>query len=320
MHVMYSCNESYMEQACISLLSLLDKNQDLDELQIHFAEDALTRQSKVRIQKLVSGYQRTVVFYPLKGILRGLPLQGKDRHPYTIYSKLFMGFLKVNRLLYLDCDTVIVGGLRELEQLELSDDLAAGVRMPYSSLALKEAGQASGRIHICDGVVLINLYLWRKEQIEQKAVEYIKRYKGMPPMLSEGVLNYVCRERIRPLPPQYNLMSSMILFRSAQIKKIFGVKNYYMESELKEARKHPVIIHYLAELYQRPWYQDSDHPYRAYYQDYRCRISWVKPMQKGGFSWKTKTARLCAQHLPAVVFRWLRSIKRSCCNYFQCGP
>ena len=140
MHIMYSCNEAYMEQVCISLLSLLDKNQDLEELQIHFAEDALTCVSKARIRKLVLKYHRTVVFYPLADILRGLSLQRKDRHPHTIYSKLFMGFLKVDRLLYLDCDTAVVGSLRGLEQLELMDDLAAGVQMPYNKI-----GRASCR-------------------------------------------------------------------------------------------------------------------------------------------------------------------------------
>ncbi len=308
---MYSCNESFVEQVCVSILTLLDNNQDLDELQIHFVEDALTRRSKARIQKLVSRYKRTVVFYPLKKILQGLPLRGKDRHPHTIYSKLFMEFLNIDRLLYLDCDTAVAGSLRELEQAELRDCLVAGVRMPYRAAALREAGQASGCIHICDGVVLIHIRLWRKEQTGAKAAEYIRKNKGLPPMLSEGVLNYVCRGRICLLPPRYNLMSLMILFRSAQMKKVFGVKDYYSESELEQARRHPVIIHYLDEMYQRPWYRNSDHPYRAYYRDYRGRIAWMKPMQRRRLLWKIKLARLCAQYLPTAVFIWLRGMKRT---------
>lgn len=307
LHVMYSCNEAFVTQMCVSMVSLLENNQKIKEIQFHCVEDQLQQQTKEMVQRLVEKYHRQVIFYALKDIIAKLPISGEDRHPHTIYSKLCMGFLNVERLLYLDCDTVVTGSLEQLETLDMSNHLIAGVAMAYGIEEKSRIDLESRDVYICDGIVMFNMSLWREENKEEQAIEFIKEHYGRPPMLSEGVLNNVCREKIRILPPCYNLMSSMIIFNSNQMKKVFGAEEYYKEDELMHARKEPVIIHYIAELYQRPWYSNSDHPYRKYYQKYCKKIEWAKPMQRGKFSIKTKLVRYCAQYLPTDVFVRLRS-------------
>lgn len=160
--------------------------------------------------------------------------------------------------------------------------------------------------YLCDGIVLLNLRLWKKEQKTQQAAAYIQQWNGSPPMLSEGVLNHLCRGRIFRLPPSYNLMASMIVFGSS-IERVYGVSNYYTPQELCYARKHPKIIHYLEELYGRPWYANSDHPYRSLYRVYAKRAGFPAVSSKEKRWWSRKCTCLCARYLPTGVFVWLRA-------------
>lgn len=308
MHVMYACNEAYVPQLGASMLSLLENNQSLGHLHLHCVEDQFRLETKERICRLAKRYGRQVTFYPLGEIIGALALRGGDRHPASIYSKLCMDFLDIDRLLYLDCDTVVNGSLAYLENLELGHCLAAGVVMPYNSKQKETVGIRQTDDYICDGVVLLHMRLWKKEQKTGQAASYIRQWNGCPPMLSEGVLNYICRGRICRLPPEYNLMSSMIAFGS-KIARVYGVTDYYTPQALWHARKHPRIIHYLEELYGRPWYSGSGHPYRGLYRTY-VKLAGYPPVQckeRGCFA--RRCVCFCAKYLPADVFICLREIK-----------
>lgn len=305
LHVMYSCNESYAVQLCTSVFSLLENNRTL-EIQVHCVEDKLRAETKNRIQWLACKFHRQITFYALDDVIAKLHLCGQDRHPPTIYSKLCMDFLDAERLLYLDCDTVVNGSLQHLEQMEMGKCLAAGVAMPYNRSVLAQMGLGEGDLYICDGVVLINLQLWKKEQKTEHAASYIHRCAGQPPMLSEGTLNYICRGRIMILEPCYNLMSVMLLFNSRKIRKIYKPEFFYTEQQLMHARKNALIIHYLDEFFQRPWYADSDHPYREVYRAYARRAGCKPVLAKGDGDRRRKYVRYCGMLLPGGMFAWLR--------------
>lgn len=308
LHVMYACNEAYVPQLGASMLSLLENNQNLGHLHLHCVEDRFRPKTKGWIRRIAKRYGKQVTFYPLGAVIDGLVLRGGDRHPAAIYSKLCMDFLDIDRLLYLDCDTVVNGSLQYLENLELGHWLAAGVAMPYSSAQKKAAGLRRTDAYICDGVVLFHMRLWKKEQKSRQAAAYIRQWDGRPPMLSEGVLNYICRGRIRRLPPEYNLMPSMIAFRG-KIAQVYGVSDYYTPQALLHAREHPRIIHYLEELYGRPWYKDSDHPYRRLYGIYAGMAGYPPAQSKEGLCLGRRCTCFCARYLPARAFVRLRKIK-----------
>ena len=308
MHVMYSCNEAYVPQLNASMLSLLENNRGLEQLHLHCVEDQFQPETKKRICRLAQHYGRNVTFYALKEVISRLTLRGSDRHPASVYSKLCMDFLDADRMLYLDCDTIVKESLRYLEHMELGQHLAAGVIMPYHSRQKEAVGMKEMDDYICDGVVLLNLRLWKEERKTQQAAAYIRQWNGSPPMLSEGVLNHLCRGRIYRLPPCYNLMSSMLLFGS-RMERVYGVSHYYTPQELWHARRYPKIIHYLEELYGRPWYADSDHPYRGVYRAYAKRAGFPGVQSREKRWWGRKCTCICARYLPTSAFVCLRKIK-----------
>lgn len=267
-YVSYACNEAYKIQTMVSMISLC-RNFGEDELTILLIEDRMAESSLRDMRMLAKACKRRLIIFSLRKLLGGLYLEGGSRHPRTVYAKLFLADVcQAEKILYLDSDTVVLAPLVPLMHMKMENIYAAGVKMPYAAKKKASVGLTLKEPYLCDGILLINLEKWRKDHITEKCVSYIRQCGGHPPMLSEGTVNHVLHGFVKVLPPEYNLMSGMLMWSADQLSSLYGVEDYYSERELAHARAHPVIIHYLDELYIRPWYQNSDHPYRKYYREY----------------------------------------------------
>lgn len=313
LNIMYSCNDNYAMQAGVSIISLLENNKDFQQINIFFIEDNLSADSIKKLKNIVDNYNRNIYFYKFNEVCKiDFPSDRISRHPFTIYAKLFLSFLtEIDKIIYLDCDIIINSSLNELWSSDVSKDLIAGVAMPYSEDIKNKVKMGQNDLYICDGIVLINLNNWRKNNIEDSCIEFIKRNKYNPPMLSEGTINYVCRGKIKILHPKYNLMPFMLLLNSQKIKKLFSLRNYYTTKEINEARNSPVLIHYLNELYNRPWNKKSDHPYKNKFLEYYMMSPWRNDdLFNYDISFKTKITKFCLKKLP---FRFVLFTRKSVC-------
>lgn len=306
-HVAYACDENYIEQTMVSMASLMEHNQT-HKIVIYLIESKIGRESLQKICHLVEQYKQSFICIALDDLMKGIDLTLDERHPKTIYAKLFLDQVcEADRILYLDSDTVITSSLEDLWKMDFQDAYIAGVAMPYTTDIKRKLGLTSEMDYFCDGIVLINLKVWRNKQVAEQCREYIMRQKGNPYMLSEGVINAVAGEYRITLPPKYNLMSTFLLWNAKQIKELFDVFHFYTQEQIEQARKNPVIIHYLNELYIRPWYRNSDHPYRDEYMKWREKIGWDMPMESGIRSMRTKGVIVLNKVLP---FSWFCRIYR----------
>ena len=285
MNVAYSCNDNFFHQTEISVLSLLEHNAKMD-ITVYFIDGGCTENHVHRLKELVEKYAKKIVIRTLETLLPQELLANEeiitdDRHPATVYAKLFLDLCcDEERILYLDSDTVICESLLHLWEADMADNLAMGIQMPYSEEFRRKNSLPENGPFLCDGVVLINLELWKKWKITKRICSYLKENHYQPPMMSEGVLNHICKGHIGVLVPSYNLMSSMILWNARQIKELYDVREYYSEEEINEARRHPVIVHFLNEIYIRPWYRNSNHPYRAVYGKYEEELGIGSPKDR----------------------------------------
>lgn len=267
-YVAYACNENYACQTAVSIGSLCEQNKG-HAVSIYLLADGMRTGSLRRIRALVESFGQRITVIPMRPLFQGMDFHTDDRHPDTIYAKLFLpAVCHADRLLYLDSDTVVTASLAALFSMDMGNACIAGVRMPYSEQKKREAGLPPGSPYVCDGMLLMNLKAWRREHLTEKCMAYIKRCGGTPKQQSEGVVNHIADGRIQVLAPEYNLMSGMLLWSADQLASLYRVSDYYTERELAYAREHPVVIHYLDELFLRPWYARSDHPYRNVYQTY----------------------------------------------------
>lgn len=306
--VLYACNDSYIRQTIISMVSILKHNV---RVKFYLAGENLSQNSKEQLHAAVEVYGQTIHIFDIEDIMPELHLDIRGRHPRTIYAKLFVeSIVSETKLLYLDSDTVVTGSLEPLFTRNMSQELVAGVLMPYSSKVKKCHGFGIGQPYLCDGILLFNMELWRKMGKSSECAEYIHAYAGSPPMLSEGTLNRVCTGNIGILEPKYNVMPAMLMYSPKQIRQLFRPDCYYMEDEpIFQARTSPAIIHFMNELYNRPWFEPCDHPWKNFYRDINEAVFAESLYTQKDISLNVKLTKTLFKVLPFPLFAWIYHVR-----------
>ena len=91
-------------------------------------------------------------------------------------SRLFIGTLlpkTVKRVLYLDCDTVVVQSIGNLWNLDLKGHVAGAVMEPTIYQVVKqEIGLKEQDPYFNSGVLLIDLERWRADGVEKRLLDF----------------------------------------------------------------------------------------------------------------------------------------------------
>lgn len=309
LNVAYSCDEAYIPHTGISMLSLFENNKEFDEIKVYFIQKDVSEHSLNLLRKLSEGYQRKLITIPIGEFTSRLNIKSTGRHIETIYVKLFLGQLTaLERILYLDSDTIVHRSLMDLWKIDLSNMLVAGV--DTTSVESKPLlGLSKSDKFINDGVVLLNLGLMRKLGIEDEFVDAIAQFDGAPPVLSEGIINLVCQGKILSLHPKFNLLSGLIGY---DFDKFSYMDSYYPKSVITEAIEDPVIIHYLSAFFNRPWSLYCTHPLKDKYLYYKSRSYWRDiPLTLQKLDLRLSTIKFLYKILPATPLNYIRYMLRS---------
>lgn len=314
--IVYSSDDKYVRHLYVSLSSLLESNKEVEELNIYIIDNKISEANRQLLKKLVGDNQRNLRFLSFKEIedsLDGVSLWGGS---LSTYARLFLAhYLAVDKVLYLDADSVIIDNLSPLFELDLNEYYFAAVQDVVGPVYRKQVGIIGSEKYINSGLILINLKKWREDNIEKRFLEFIKMFNGNVPCCDQGTLNGVCKGKILFLPPKYNLMTPMLTFNAYEIKKFYEIPEYYSQEALDEARAHPIFIHYVGGFYVRPWFENSDHPKMVEYRKYMNRSPWKDQyLSNENLGARTKSMKFAYKILPFPcfigVYRLIRGCKR----------
>ena len=310
-NIAYSCNDSYIPQTGISMISLFENNKNIEKIHVYFIEKDVAQESITKLKKIALSYERNFSTIHFSDLCRKLKVSFTGRHIETIYSKLFFSGIDddIDLILYIDSDTIITGSLEELFELNIEDYLLGEVQT-FSASSRIALGMLKDDLFFNDGVALLNLKKMRELNIEDKFISFIQAHNGNPPVLSEGTINAVCKNQIYSLHPKYNLMSGLLFFSQKTMDKIYG-RPYYSQPIISEAIKNPVIIHYLSAFYNRPWCKKCTHPYKDKYLFYSSISPWNNmPLSNKDLTIKLKLIKFIYTYFPSTWANLLRDIKK----------
>lgn len=111
------------------------------------------------------------------------------------------------RVLYMDCDMVVMDDLSDLDQLDLGNDIIAAVACPSPDPAEVQATGHVRGTYVNSGLLVMNLTLWRAEGIAERCFDLLSDPEN--PLLSEdqSAINIACRGRIKLLDHRFNVYS-----------------------------------------------------------------------------------------------------------------
>lgn len=150
--------------------------------------------------------------------------------------------LEYDKCIYLDCDVLVNGNLKELFEVCIEDYYLAAVKdchiISDSSKITKhqiQLGIPSVENYINSGVLIMNLRKMRKDCLVDKFLEQAKKKNLFE---DQDVLNFCCYGLIKILPIKYNLFH---FYKGNSIKNLF---NYpYTNEEFDFDWDNPFILH-----------------------------------------------------------------------------
>lgn len=268
--IIYASDSNYISHMAVSMLSIMETNKS-ESFYFLVLDNNIGEVEKNKVFDLCKNYGRRVTFYDINKYLHKIDLNTSFNQ--TAFARLFIAdIVDQDKALYLDCDTVVCGSLKSLFKLELGGSLAAGVQDTVSSDLRTIVGLKKDDYYVNSGVLMLNLDLWRSSDIKSKIVACIERFNGDVPHNDQGIINAVCHRKMYILPAKYNVHDAMLFYNAEQLKKLYDIPSYYEFNKLEEAKQNPVIIHFTEAHYGRPWFVDSNHPYKELYIHYRIQL------------------------------------------------
>lgn len=290
MYIIYHSSDGFGCVTATSIVSLLSNNQDVDDIHILLIEKEMTDKTKERIQDIIDEYHRSIEFInmPNWADKLGISLQScKSGWLGFGYNRLFVTDLvpeNIDRVLYLDSDTIIEQNLSPLWNIDFEDCYLAGVDDCLSQRYNKIVEISETATYCNAGVLMLNLKKWREDHLKQKFIDYIVERNGYFVFNEQTIINSVCPNKIKVLPCSFNTTTLVNTFEYSELIRLRAPRAYsYCKEEYYAARKKPVIIHYTGCFYveRRPWIANSDHPLAAEFDKYYKMTSWRdEPYQK----------------------------------------
>ena len=157
--------------------------------------------------------------------------------------------MRFDKCIFLDSDIVVEGNIADLFNNDLDENYIGGVRdRLLSGEGQRELGDKlklpSFDNYVNAGVLLFNIKEFRSHIGLSKALEEAGYRKDFP-YNDQDALNTVCYGRIKVLPLKFNINTFCLHDRDPEFYAQYGLSN------IIDARKNPVIIHYNTR--KKPW-------------------------------------------------------------------
>ena len=206
-HIGCSTDDNYVHHASVMICSLLENNRD-NSIVIHLLHDVLSQENKDFISGLVRRYGADIVFHKVDvRKLQGVKFRSKRPLSMAAYYRLLLSSVLegVDKVLYLDVDTAVLGDVTPLFELEMDDYALAAVKdvVPCFDDHRASLSIPYDADYFCSAVMLVNLRYWREHNAEDALIDFAKRDRVVY-CHDQDALNYVFRNCWYQLPPKWN--------------------------------------------------------------------------------------------------------------------
>jgi lipopolysaccharide biosynthesis glycosyltransferase len=230
----------------------------------HVVDGGLAEADRVRVRRSLGERTQIVWHSPDRSRLSNVPLWGHVS-PST-YDRLVIGRIlpsDLSRTLWLDCDLLILDDLSVLFDAEMDGACALAspdplVKVVSSRFGVKEyraLGLAPETTYFNAGVMVVDLDAWRREQVEERAVDYLRRHGAQVFFHEQEALNVVLARRWRPLAQAWNWSAHPL---HAPVEHLQGTT--------------PSILHFTGA--RKPWICGGNGPWYARYVQYLDATDW----------------------------------------------
>ena len=275
LNIVFASDDNYVPLLGVAITSLIKNNQDdFDKINIFILDDEISENNKKRLEKLIDNPNHILIFIKTKkldDLINLLPMYKNSHISFTNYARLFMADLlpkDIDKVIYLDCDGLIVDSLNDVWNANIDDYYCGGVLAGMSDAHKQYLGFKLDDSYFNSGFLLVNLKKWRQDNVEEKFIQFMVENQNKFYQQDEGVLNNVFKDSFLILDLKYNLNGYFQILDYDLGKKYCGMKGkWYSKDSFDQSKQNPVFLHFLGLWSEQPWV-NKKHIYWDLYRKY----------------------------------------------------
>ncbi|MBP3687364.1 MAG: glycosyltransferase family 8 protein [Alphaproteobacteria bacterium] len=252
--IIFSVNNTYVSYLAVCLKSLLAHIREQDKYEVYVLNSDISEQNMVNILSLQQENLHISFVDMREYIDKGIENEFALTEHFTIetYYRFFLPqiFPDWDKVLYLDADTLVLRDIKELCDIDISDNYLGVTHdceivrashiagEEYSDYFTKKLGVDIEQ-YFQAGVMIVNLKKMREDNITQKLLEGLKKIKT-PKFVDQDILNMVCFNKVKYISQNWDYTWHLPIIDDDYLLHIGETLN----EKYEEARKHPYIIHF----------------------------------------------------------------------------
>lgn len=261
MNLLFSINRTFIPllRSCIN--SIL-RNGGMEAYTAYVLHSDLTTEDTAALQAAAGERMKLHFIAVPADMFEGFP--ATERYPHQIYYRLAAPLLlpgELERVLYLDVDTVVINSLAELTAMPFDGtDLMActHVRRTLTKLNQARLGMEQTAPYLNSGVMLLNLPLLREHTDFGEIQKYAWEKKHALFLPDQDILTVFFGGHVKLLDSlRYNISDRVLAFHNADPKK--------EKLDADWVRKNSVIVHYCGKA--KPWKANYHGTLGIFYQE-----------------------------------------------------
>ncbi|GMO62769.1 MAG: glycosyltransferase family 8 protein [Treponemataceae bacterium] len=274
MHIALCIDDNYPMQCGTFLKSIVITNP-ASAITFHIFFERLTQAHQDFLEKVIENTTAKIIFYRIDrekiAKIKSFPVRHDDHITLSTYYRLLLPALlphDLAKIIYLDCDMLVLDSLEELWRTDIAAFSAGAVidmfnddiRI-YNRLGYKRLGG-----YFNAGFLLINLEYWRTHQIAEKAMRFLFDEPEKCTAHDQDALNYAMWDSVTILPARYNIQADFF----NTLDTLLIDKKHHIS--IAESLANPCIIHFTGAT--KPWHRECRHPYSFLWRKIQALTPW----------------------------------------------
>ena len=287
-----AADENYVRPLTVMLHSAAQQLGDGRELNVFLFDGGIESESLAGIHESMCGLPVNLrILRPSLEPVQDLMTSHHITH--AAYLRLMAARLlpdSIDKVIYLDSDVLVVDDLTELWEVPIEDNYCLAVTdiscpfvdaqevrdpevqrcKPYLNALnpvgnWKELGLEGSANYFNSGVMVLNLELWRQDNIEEKLFRCLRENESHVWCWDQYALNVVFAGRWGKLPLRWNQGAHVFEYPCSELAP-------FAPEDFEAMRDRPAIVHFTTEF--KPWDFVPFHPLRSKFYDQLDQTVW----------------------------------------------
>lgn len=233
--IFYSIDENCYELTIVSMVSILKNTKSKIDFYILYSD--LNQGIKLLISTVKKYGNCDIHFIEVdEKRFDGFPIASWVKLP-AWYRIIIPEIVSFDKVIYLDCDTLVRGDIKEFYDIDITNHIIAGVSDITGLNNRTKRLKLKYREYINSGILLINCNLWNSSDIFNKILFLLNETDITLTASDQDAINYAANGKIKLVSQRYNYIENWWMN---------GFHQYQNEekAEYLNARVNPLIVHF----------------------------------------------------------------------------